>query len=203
MKFEMKHNLILASASPRRFELLSQLSIPFETEKSEVPETATSNLEPSEFVQRLALQKAEDVYSRHEDSIVIGADTIVVFEGHILHKPVDASQAKDYLRKLSGKTHQVHTGVAFKSKELTDTFVSKTNVTFHELPESLMEAYIESGDPFDKAGGYGIQTLGGLFVKSIEGDYNTVVGLPLASVFHYLYEKGLIRLVKGGEDDSA
>jgi len=203
MNFEMGNKLVLASSSPRRFELLSELGISFTTEKSEVPETVAGDLQPSDFVQQLALQKAEDVFSRNENALVIGADTIVAFEGLILHKPVDAYQAKDYLIKLSGNTHQVHTGVAFKSRDLTETIVSTTNVTFNEIPEALMDAYITSGDPFDKAGGYGIQTLGGLFVQSIEGDYNTVVGLPLASVFHFLYEKGLIRIGKGGENNSA
>lgn len=203
MKFSMEDKLVLASSSPRRFELLSQLGVPFKTDKSEVPETTVNELQPTEFVQMLALQKAEDVYSRNEDSFIIGADTIVTFEGQILHKPKNAEQAKDYLKRLSGNTHQVHTGVAFKSNEITDTFVSTTNVTFKQIPEPLMDAYIASGDPFDKAGGYGIQTLGGLFVESIEGDYNTVVGLPLASVFTYLYDAGLIRIRKGGGEDTA
>lgn len=203
MKFSMEDKLVLASSSPRRFELLSQLGVPFKTDKSEVPETTVNELQPTEFVQTLALQKAEDVYSRNEDSFIIGADTIVTFEGQILHKPKNAEQAKDYLKRLSGNTHQVHTGVAFKSNKITDTFVSTTNVTFKQIPEPLMDAYIASGDPFDKAGGYGIQTLGGLFVESIEGDYNTVVGLPLASVFTYLYDAGLIRITKGGGEDPA
>ncbi|MFC4409895.1 Maf family protein [Chungangia koreensis] len=203
MKFRLNNKLVLASSSPRRFELLSQLGVPFNTDKSEVPETTVSEMQPTEFVQRLALEKAEDVYSRNVDSLIIGADTIVTFEGQILHKPKNAEQAKDYLKRLSGQTHQVHTGVAFKSSQLTETIVSTTYVTFKEIPEQLMDAYIESGDPFDKAGGYGIQTLGGLFVESIEGDYNTVVGLPLASVFTYLYDKGLIQITKGGGEDPA
>lgn len=198
MKFELMVDLVLASASPRRHELLSQLEIPFKTEQSEVPETIDDELLPTDFVQKLAIQKAVDVYSRNKGSLIIGADTIVAFEGEVLHKPVDRHQAKHYLQRLSGNTHQVHTGVAFIDHSGVSSFVSTVNVTFKELREELIEDYIDSGDPFDKAGGYGIQTLGGLFVQSIEGDYNSVVGLPLGKVFDFLYQSGKIRLRGGG-----
>jgi len=202
MKFELMVDLVLASSSPRRHALLSQLEIPFKTEKSEVPETVHEELIPTDFVQKLAIQKAEDVYFRHKDSLILGADTIVAFEGEVLHKPVDRQQAKRYLQRLSGNTHQVHTGVAFIDRNGVTSFVSTVNVTFKEIQEELIDAYIDSGDPFDKAGGYGIQTLGGLFVQSIEGDYNTVVGLPLTKVFDFLYQNGKIR-VKGGGNHPA
>ncbi|WP_102345405.1 Maf family protein [Bacillus sp. Marseille-P3661] len=173
--------LILASGSPRRKELLEKANIPFEIIISKVDETFDPNEGPDEIVKSLALQKAEDV-SKHqpEDAVVLGADTIVTFEDQILGKPKDKDEAKKMLQLLSGKEHVVYTGVAIVTKGNRSAFYEPTKVTFWELEESEIDQYIESGEPFDKAGAYGIQGLGALLVKRIEGDYFSVVGLPIS-----------------------
>lgn len=172
--------LILASGSPRRKQLLEQGQLQFSISTSTIDETISNSLSPYETVEQLAFKKANDVFKRYHDAIIIGADTIVSINGSILGKPNDEADAFEMLAQLSGNDHDVYTGVAIISQEKTVVFHEKTIVTFWELTPKEIEAYIASGEPFDKAGSYGIQGLGALFVKKISGDYFNVVGLPLA-----------------------
>ncbi len=174
------NKLILASGSPRRKQLLEQGQLQFSISISTVDETITQPCKPEEVVEQLSLRKANDVLSRNNDSIIIGADTIVSINGTILGKPINEEEAFQMLQQLSGNQHDVYTGVAIVSKEKSVVFYEKTIVSFWELTTAEIEDYIASGEPFDKAGSYGIQGLGALFVKKIDGDYFNVVGLPLA-----------------------
>lgn len=193
---------ILASASPRRRELLSQAGISFEVIPSSVKEHITKTV-PSDIVLELALQKAEDVYrhlcsspaedqgySAHDSFTVIGADTIVVYRGGILGKPADKKEAYDMLSLLSDRTHQVYTGVALitnkNGRKTHRVFSEKTDVTFYPVSREDLCTYVESGDPLDKAGAYGIQGAFAVHVKEISGDYNNVVGLPLGRLYQEL-----------------
>ncbi len=177
--------VVLASQSPRRKKLLQQLGLIFEILPSNTEEEFTSEV-PQEIVQQLALEKATDVAPKVNEALVIGSDTIVVLDGHILGKPVDKNDAFRILSMLSGKQHSVFTGVGFvktdKNGEITGThsFYEETIVRFSSLSESEIWSYIESGSPMDKAGAYGIQDdWGAVFVERIEGDYYNVVGFPL------------------------
>lgn len=178
--------IILASKSPRRQELLCQAGFTFEIEPAVGEERMTGDT-PEEIVMHLAKQKAEEVAARHvgEDVLVIGADTIVVFGNEILGKPKDTKAAKRMLSMLSGQQHYVLTGVCLKGAQ-TKVFYERTDVTFYDLKEEEIEAYIATGDPMDKAGAYGIQGPFAVYVKEIKGDYNNVVGLPVARLYHEL-----------------
>ena len=177
---------ILASASPRRKELLAELIQDFEIIPSKADESATGYTSPKNLVRYLASIKAEEVGKRSENAgkVVIGADTVVAFEGKVLGKPKDEEDAFRMLKMLSGKTHAVYTGVSFQihkgSKYYVKTKSQKTLVYFNELSEEWIREYIASGSPMDKAGAYGIQD-GGL-VKKIKGSYTNVVGFPLELV---------------------
>lgn len=173
-------SLILASSSPRRQELLQLLQIPFISTSANVNEDFPEQMKPYEVVKELAFRKATAVAKNHQDSWVIGSDTIVVLEDEILGKPSDRVDAKETLTKLSGQTHEVYTGVSIIYGNNHSVFVEKTKVTFWELSETEIERYLDTGEPFDKAGSYGIQGSGALFVKQIEGDYYSVVGLPVS-----------------------
>ena len=185
--------LILASGSPRRKELLDKLQIPFQIITSNTDETISAHLSPEEAVVELASRKAMAVYNQYQDSAVIGADTIVALDGEILGKPKNREHAKMMLSKLSGRTHEVFTGVAVINNGQTSTFYEKTDVAFWELSENEVEHYLDSGEPFDKAGAYGIQGFGALFVKRINGDYYSVVGLPVSRLARLLRELKLVR----------
>lgn len=183
--------IILASGSPRRKKLLQQINLSFDVHVSSVEETFDSNLSPEEIVQELALRKATDVAPFYRNTLVIGADTIVVFKGQILEKPDSHQEAQEMLQALSGQTHQVLTGVALckvdGSHNITDTtaFAEQTDVIFGDLDPDDIEAYVAGGSPMDKAGGYGIQDdFGAIFVRRIEGDYYNVVGFPLHSFYN-------------------
>jgi septum formation protein len=180
-------NLILASGSPRRKELLEQINVSFTIVKSDIEEIINKDEHPSEIVQSLAIQKARDVLERNMDSIVIGADTIVAIENNVLGKPKDSEEAKEMLQSLSGKTHVVYTGVAFVTKDQEESFYEETKVMFWNLTKKDIDNYIKSGEPFDKAGAYGIQGLGATLVKKIEGDYFNVVGLPISRFIRELH----------------
>lgn len=183
--------VILASGSPRRKKLLARLNIDFEVVPAEIEETFEASL-PGEIVQELARKKAEAVASTSRDALIIGADTIVVLKNKILGKPADNDEARAMLEALSGQTHQVFTGIALILKKdgrgvQKRTFAEETKVTFGSLTQEEINAYTATGSPLDKAGAYGIQDdPGSLFVKSINGDYNTVVGLPLFRLYNEL-----------------
>ena len=187
--------IILASASPRRYELLTQLGLTFDVEPAQGEENAPDNILPEEIVKQLAYAKANEIRKRHADTdpsdsgvLIIGADTIVVKDGCILGKPADEADAFSMLMSLSGTTHQVYTGVALISAEWEVQFCEKTDVTFYPMTKKEITEYIQTGEPMDKAGAYGIQGIGGRFVKEIHGDYNNVVGLPIARLYHVLKE---------------
>ncbi len=180
----MSKKLILASASPRRRQLLEQIGLTFQVMPGEVDEDNLVGNDPLENVQILALRKAHDVAARMEDGIVIGADTQILADGEALGKPKDAADAVRMLSKLSGKTHQAITGVALVDAKtgLEETWVETTLVTFRKLSEDEISAYVETGEPMGKAGAYGIQGRAAAFVERIEGCYFNIVGLPLANL---------------------
>ncbi len=193
-----KNNIkwVLASQSPRRKELLAQIGLSFEVVVSRADENITEELSPGELVERLSLIKAEAVRDslagREDAPVVIGADTVVYHNGRILGKPKDEEDAFLMLRSLSGDTHSVFTGVSILFPDGTVTFHSETKVTFDELSDAEIRAYIASGEPMDKAGAYGIQGLGGAFVTGIEGEYANVVGFPIGEFCRILRKKGLL-----------
>lgn len=182
--------LILASSSPRRKELLENLRLKFEISSSDADESFSENLSQSEAVMELASRKAKIVAQQFPDCFVIGADTVVVHDGMILGKPVSGQEASKMLKKLSGDTHSVFTGVSIISPEKETRFYEKTDVTFWELSDEEIDTYIKSGEPFDKAGGYGIQGFGSMLVQAIDGDYYTVVGLPVSRLIRELRKIG-------------
>lgn len=184
------NRLILASSSPRRKELLELANLPFEILVSDIEETIPGNELPETIVQLLARQKAMAVAEKARDAYVIGADTIVVYNGIILGKPKTTEDAYATLKMLSDKTHEVLTGVSIISPELEVTFFERTKVTFWPLAEEEIKQYIASGEPMDKAGSYGIQGRGSLLVKKVEGDYFSVVGLPIARTVRELKKLG-------------
>ena len=174
--------LILASASPRRRELLTQAGYTFTVESADIDESERPNESPADYVRRLAEEKAQAIFARHtgENLIVLGADTSVVCEGHVLAKPADAADAKRMLQHLSGRTHQVLTGIAAVTSAGTTSAVESTDVTFSEIPESELDLYCATTEPLDKAGAYGIQGYAARWIPRIDGDYFNVMGLPIA-----------------------
>jgi len=176
--------LVLASASPRRRELLSQAGFFFEVHPAHVNEDLRPEEDPIAYVVRLAREKARTVYGLLEDpeAIVLGADTTVTLDGHILAKPDDSSGAGRMLRMLSGRTHRVITGVAIATSAGTEVAAEVTGVQFLTLTDEEIAAYIATGEPMDKAGAYGIQGYAAKWIPRIEGCYFNVVGLPLALV---------------------
>ena len=184
--------VLLASKSPRRLELLSMLGYEVEVTVSQVDESGITAPSPALLTERLATLKAEEVYSRlsPEDIPVIAADTVVEHDGKVLGKPKDEADARAMLRALSGTSHLVHTGLAVIHNGLLRTCVETAAVRFRPLTDEEIERYIKSGQPFDKAGAYGIQGPAGAFVEGIEGDFFTVVGLPLCRLTLLLRELG-------------
>ena len=193
------NEIILASASPRRRELLVQIGIPFRVCVSDCEEIITETL-PERVVCELSRQKARDVWQKLkkeqgsaagvEKALVIGADTVVAYDGRILGKPADAAQAVEMLTLLAGNTHQVYTGVTFcyqeNGTEKLHTFHERTEVTVYPMSRAEITAYVETGEPMDKAGAYGIQGRFAAYVKEIRGDYNNVVGLPVGRLYQEL-----------------
>lgn len=172
--------LVLASASPRRVTLLRQAGAAFTIVDPGPDRDWPGSADPRHGVRSLALEKARRVALRRPGRVVIGADTVVVVRGERLGKPRDAEEATAMMRRLHGRTHEVWTGIAVVRDRETRTAAECARVQFVRLTAEEIEAYVRTGEPLDKAGGYGIQGLGGQFVRRIEGDYTTVVGLPLA-----------------------
>lgn len=181
--------VILASGSPRRRELLEQVGIPFRVVKSDTEERMTKT-EPSEVVLELSAQKAKAVADTLAEGTVLGADTVVAIDGEILGKPADRDHAAAMLRKLQGRAHSVYTGVTLIRKgregQTTRSFCRETKVHIHAMSGKEIEAYLDTGDAFDKAGSYGIQGPFAAYVDGIEGDYCNVVGLPVSAVYQEL-----------------
>lgn len=182
--------LILASSSPRRKELLENLHLTFDIFSSDVDESYDPGLSPAEVVMELANRKAQAVFKENPDAFVIGSDTIVVLDGKILGKPLNEADAKNMLGMLSGNQHDVYTGVSILSPNHSSHFYERTEVLFWELTDEEITAYVQSGEPFDKAGAYGIQQLGSMLVKKINGDYFAVVGLPVSRTIRELKKVG-------------
>lgn len=194
-------SLYLASGSPRRRELLTQLGLRFERLSTQVEELKRPDEQAEAYVRRLACEKAQaGVAVAERDLPVLGADTIVVLNGEVLEKPEDQADAAKILTKLSGQTHQVLTAVALADKaSILDCLVA-TDVTFRTLTAEDIAAYIASGEPMDKAGAYGIQGLGGNFVRKINGSYHAVVGLPLVETAELLSHFQSLREVREQHD---
>lgn len=189
---------ILASQSPRRRELLGKLNIPFAVEPASGEELARGET-LQEIVQGLAASKAQEIAAQHKgesDTVVIGADTIVVCDNEILGKPKDRGDMAGMIRKLRGRTHEVYTGVALcyerEGKSRCHRFSECTKVHFYPMSEEQVASYAADSDGLDKAGGYGIQSDAAIYIRGIDGDYNNVVGLPIARLYHELTALKLI-----------
>ncbi|MEF2953364.1 MAG: Maf family protein [Blautia sp.] len=188
-------NIILASASPRRWELLERAGIPFTVCPGQGEEQITVS-DPAEVVEELSEQKAREVFLKTEgDILVIGADTVVAVNGKILGKPKDQEEARQMLRSIQGGSHEVYTGVTLldreEGQERQRTFHVMTKVVFYPMSEEEIQRYVDTKEPMDKAGAYGIQGKAGIFVREIHGDYNNVVGLPVARLYQELKEMGI------------
>jgi septum formation protein len=189
--------LVLASASPRRQELLGSAGIPFTVQAADINETPLAGESPRDCAERLAREKALAVFDSRRQDWVLGADTIVVVDGVILGKPRDADDAARMLRLLAGRTHEVITGVcvvgAVVSRQLPvaiKTASETTVVTFSEMSDDEINNYVTTGEPLDKAGAYAIQGIASRWIPRVEGDYSNVVGLPVALVYRMLRELG-------------
>jgi len=180
--------LILASASPRRRELLTQAGLSFDVVPAHIDETRRASEEPTAYVERLALEKAQAIQAQHPGAFVLGADTTVEVDGHTLEKPADRADAERMLRLLSGRTHHVHTGLALLSPRDERTHLETTSVIFSSISETELQHYLDSVEPYDKAGAYGIQGYAARWISRIDGDYFNVVGLPLAATIQLLKE---------------
>ncbi len=193
----MGYKYILASGSPRRKELLSELLIPFDVIAAEGEEIITSDV-PSEVVEELSRQKAKEIFHKlfRESKyplVVIGADTVVSYSEKILGKPRDRADAQRMIESLQGSKHQVYTGVTvFYGDGNCFTFSECTNVEVYPLSDSEISDYLDTDEPYDKAGAYGIQGIFGKYVKGIEGDYNNVVGLPLSRLYQEMKSRAII-----------
>lgn len=184
--------LILASASPRRAELLRASGIDFDAQAADVDESIHAGEMPEAYVRRVAIDKARVVAARNRESIVLAADTTVVVDAHILAKPQDDEDARRMLRLLAGRSHEVLTGVCVIAGGAEQTRVEDTRVTFAPMTDEEIAWYVASGEPADKAGAYAIQGLASRFVTRIDGSYSNVVGLPVALVYEILRGIGAV-----------
>ncbi|MCT2537952.1 Maf family protein [Aquibacillus koreensis] len=184
------NQLILASGSPRRKELLEQVGIPCIVRKSDFDESTVTESDPKKLVETLAVEKGNTI-DLQADQIVLAADTVVSYKQKVLTKPENEADALAMLKDLNGNQHHVYTGVMIRSTTKQVVFSTCTTVQFLQLTEDELNKYIASGEPFDKAGGYGIQGKGAFLVKEIKGDYYSVVGLPISAVVQLLKEFGV------------
>lgn len=184
--------IILASESPRRRELLALMGLDFTVVTSNVEETAPEGASAEETVRALALQKAQAVAALHPDDCVIGADTVVELGGDILGKPHTPENAKRYLLRMQGRRHIVYTGVAVITGGKADVRCCRTDVTFCPMSEAEIDWYVSTGEPLDKAGAYGVQGPGGVFVERVEGNYFNVMGMPLPLLYQMLKNAGVL-----------
>ncbi len=175
--------IILASASPRRKELMELAGYDFEVICADIVEVVPEEAMPQEVVMSLALQKAQAVAAEHKEAVVIGSDTVVALDGKILGKPHSEQEACEMLRSLSGRTHKVFTGVAIFCGGKVKNFFDETDVEFYSLGDDEIKKYVATGEPTDKAGAYGIQGKGSVLVKRINGDFFSVMGLPIAKLY--------------------
>lgn len=173
-------DIILASASPRRRELMKLITDNFTAVSVDADETIPPDTKPLKASEYLACLKAESAAEKFPENIVIGCDTTVICGNKILGKPENKDECREFMKMLSGRTHQVATGCCIMTKNVLDSFTVITDVTFRQLPDSEIEEYISTSEPYDKAGGYGIQGKGSLLIEKINGDYFNVVGLPVS-----------------------
>ena len=191
--------IVLASQSPRRQDLLGQMGLEFTTRSPQIDEDAFQGRDARDLVQTLSREKARWVAAQLPgDPIVIGADTVVVRDGTILGKPKEPADARAMMASLSGRTHQVYTGVTVCQGDKVVTQAEETQVTFRPLTQQEIACYVATGEPMDKAGAYGIQGLGGLLVAGIQGDYHNVVGLPVCRLGQILRDFGVDCLALAG-----
>ena len=183
--------LVLASASPRRRELLGQLGLSFEVSAADIDETPQRGEAAAAYVLRLAREKAQAVVTRHPGAWVLAADTTVVLGDELLGKPRDPAEAREMLGRLSGRTHEVHTGVALAGPAAEHSTVVRTRVTFRPLSAGEIAWYVGTGEPLDKAGSYAVQGKGGFLVAAVEGSPTNVIGLPLGETLELLARAGL------------
>lgn len=183
--------LILASKSPRRQELFALVGLRHTVIVSDVEENAPAGLAPDQLVEYLAKIKAEAVFAHHRDACVVGADTVVHIDGEIIGKPKNEEDAKRILRKLSGRSHTVYSGLAVLTRACTLVAHEATKVTFASITQEEIDWYVSTGEPLDKAGAYGIQGPGGIFVDRVEGNYFNVIGLPLPPLYRMLKKAGV------------
>jgi len=186
--------ITLASASPRRRELLDQIQVSYSVHPVNIDESHLAGETAEQFVKRLALQKAQAGYKKNPQQPALGSDTIVVFEQHILGKPQNQKMAFDMLNMLSGNIHKVMTAVAISNGETEHCALSVSEVEFSQLTEQQINAYWQTGEPFDKAGGYGIQGMAAQFIKNIKGSYSGIMGLPLFETAKLLEKIGIKNL---------
>ena len=184
--------LVLASASPRRQELLRNASIIFEVQPSDILEDPLQGEKAKPCAERLAREKAQAIARKRPNDPVLGADTVVVIDNQILNKPVDATDAIRMLRLLSGRTHRVITGVCLVANGQPSVSSESTSVQMTEISEKEIIDYVATGEPMDKAGAYAIQGIASRWIPRIEGDYSNVVGLPIALVYRMLRQAGVI-----------
>lgn len=183
-------DIILASASPRRREIMDKLHVRYRVVVSNVSERMPETGSPEEKIRAVAYQKADAVFAEHPEELIVAADTVVEIDGEILGKPHSMSQARKMLEKLSGRTHRVITALVMRSAELNYSAVDVTAVTFAPLESEEIERYIQTREPYDKAGAYAIQGWASVFITAICGNYYTVMGLPLPLVYQKLRELG-------------
>jgi septum formation protein len=185
--------IILASGSPRRKELLEKLEIKFDIQPSNLDENFTTDMLPQEVVENLSQQKAADISEKNPDAIVIGVDTVISIDYETYGKPKDREDAIRIMKKLSGKTHSVFTGVSIKifNEGFSETFIDETKVTFKKLSDYEIARYTDRKDIYDFGGGYAIQEIGSIFIEKIEGDYTTVIGLPMRIIYNELTKLGI------------
>jgi septum formation protein len=192
---------VLASASPRRRELLASIGLDFEVVPSHVPEIHEEGEAPEEYVARLSRDKAAVIAEGHRHRWVIAADTTVLLGDQLLEKPVDAADAARMLSTIAGRTHVVYTGVTLANhdRDYQETRVAESEVRMLPLSSSDIEWYVRTGEPLDKAGAYAVQGIGAMFIESIHGSYTNVVGLPLATLFQMLRRAGIDPLTDQSE----
>lgn len=183
--------IILASKSPRRKQLLSMMGLEFTVQTADIDETMDPSQTPVHEVAAVSARKAEKIAAQHPQDVIVSADTIVVIDGKILGKPKDEQDAARMLRLLSGRTHTVYTGLTVHADGKANTQVVSTGVTFRDLSDAEIAAYIETKEPMDKAGAYGIQGYGSMFVSHLDGDYFCVMGLPVCTLAGMLRDAGV------------
>ena len=184
--------IVLASQSPRRAELIARLGLDFDVQPADIDESYRPGETPPEHAERLAREKAKVVAATHPHALVVGSDTIVVIDGDVLGKPKDPAQAVEMLLRLSGRDHEVCTGVAVAKDGRVESGLERVRVRFRRLDRRTAEQYVATGEPMDKAGAYGIQGFGATIVDAVNGDFFAVMGLPINRLIRLLESAGLV-----------